>query len=903
MKKLLGIALLFLGMSVQAQTVKGTVEDENGEPLLAATVMILQQKDSVLASFAVTDQLGKFEIKNVARGAYILRINFVGYEAFNKAITVAGEDIQIGKVEMKVALMEELVVEAEADPITLKQDTIEYNAASFKTRTNASVEDLLKKLPGLEVDREGNITAEGESVNRVLVDGKEFFGDNPKMATKNLPAESVDKIQVFDQKSRFAQFTGIDDDNDVKTINLSLKDSHKRGTFGTIRGGYGTDERYDAGASINQFRDDNQFSFIGNLNNNNNAGDTQSQQGGFGGGGGSNSNTGFVTTRSGGLNYNRDYEKVKIRSNYNINQSEGINITETERTNFQNDGSFDTNSSSDSRSKSTAHELNLTAEYKFDDTQDLQIENRVSFTDSESSSISATENIELGTVLSSSSNDQNTESNSHNINSTLTYRKKLGKPGRSVISELSFSDQDNDSNVDLYSVSDLGSGDQIVEQDRITDNYSTTIGAELSYTEPIGTNKYLEVRYERNLTDGGNNAGFYDLTEAGLVFNEAQSSFYERKYDYSRVGMTFNYRADQFSVNFGSNYQFSELEGIFPESDQENFVNEFNRVLPFARINYNGPNGMTGWRLNYTTALNEPSITQLQPVPDYTDSLNITVGNPELNAEYSHRFRLRFRFFDQFTQTTLFAFVNYTYTLDDIITSRTIDDESRAQTTMPVNARDAHRWQATASFSRPFRAPLFKDKFRLNLNNSWTDTRNFTVIDEVFSETRTINNTVRVSVENIEKELVDWAVGLTYNTGKTEGANSDANQDFTNQTYYADLTFFFTDKLSLTSKFDFENYGSASFAGDQVVRLWQASIQQNFLKNDRGELKLSAFDILNENRGISRNTNVNYIEEQRTASIGTYYMLTFTYRLSAFGDNDSTSFGFPGGGRNFNGPR
>ena len=234
----------------------------------------------------MTGPEGSFVLKNISRGKYILRANYVGYVPIDAFVEVGSEDINVGILVLQPTELAEVIVEGETVPITLKKDTIEYNAAAFETRTNATVEDLLKKLPGMEVERDGTIKSQGENVNQVLVDGKEFFGKDPKMATKNLPADAVSKVQVFDQKSEFAQFSGVDDGNDIKTINLELKEDHRKGTFGTLTGGYGTDSRYQLSANVNQFREDNQFTFVGRHNNINEQGFSTGEyitfMGGFG---------------------------------------------------------------------------------------------------------------------------------------------------------------------------------------------------------------------------------------------------------------------------------------------------------------------------------------------------------------------------------------------------------------------------------------------------------------------------------------------------------------------------------------------------------------------------------------------------------------------------------------------
>ncbi len=902
MKKVILIIFVLMVSAGHAQTIKGVVQDEDGEPLFSATVMLLQAEDSILASFAMSDAEGLFEIKRVPKGDYLLRLNFVGYKTFDKVLKVADQDIDLGTVNLELELLDEVVVEGEAIPITMKKDTIEYNAAAFATKPNAVVEDLLRKLPGVEVERDGTVRSQGETVDKVLVDGKEFFGDDPQMATKNLPADAVNKVQVFDQKSEFSQFSGIDDGNETKTINLTLNEDHKKGTFGTIGGGYGTDERNQLSANINQFREDNQFSFIGKHNNINEQGFSISDyirfMGGLGnmsGGSGRISiggnsglpisnglSDGFVTTSAGGLNYNRDFNKTEIRSSYTFSRIENINNRFTDRTNFVNDEAFDTEESSNTTSIGKNHNVTFNVKHELNKFHDIQMRNSIGFQDGEVSNLTNTLNSsDLGS--SSSLSDYNSLGNGFNLNSSLMFRKRFSKIGRTFITELRFSNQLNDTEYLLNTL--INPGSVVNNQEQFTDNRSNTFGAEISYTEPIGKSKYLELRYERNVTNGENDKDFYDLNAGSRTFNDALSSFFDRQFDYNRTGLSFNYAKEDFRITAGTNYQFSKLDGVESEATNSSVSKNFNRTLPFARINYEISSSM-GVRFDYRTRLNVPTITQLQPVADNSNPLNVYAGNPALDAEYIHSAQFNFRYFDQFSSTSLFSFIDVSYTLDNIVTSRTVDNTNFSQFSTPVNADNSLTITNYTSFSRPLK--FAKTRFRIS--NRIAMNEGFTIINDVTSETTNTNNTFSLSFENLKKKIVDWNLGTNFTTGKTEGSQEASNQDFTNQTYYLDVTISFLKKWSVTSSFDYRVFESASFTDNQEIKLWEASIQKTFLKNDRGELKASVFDILNQNQGINRTTNFNFIEEERIASLGTYYMLSFTYRLSAFDENRGFSF-------------
>ncbi|MEP5614245.1 MAG: outer membrane beta-barrel protein, partial [Cyclobacteriaceae bacterium] len=726
------------------------------------------------------------------------------------------------------------------------------------------------------------------------------------MATKNLPADAVNKVQVFDRKSEFSQFSGVDDGNESKTINLTLKEDHKKGTFGNLGGGLGTDTRNQFSANINQFREDNQFSLIAKQNNINEQGfsisDYISFMGGLGnmsGGSGRISiggnsglpisnglSDGFITTSAGGLNFNRDLnEETEIRSSYTFSRIENSTDRFTDRTNFVNDEVFDTDENSNTKSVGTNHNLNLNIKHEFDKSQDIQVRNSIGFQNGDVENVTSTINTsDLGS--STSLSDYSSIGSGFNLTSSLMYRKRFSKIGRTFITEFSFSNQLNDSDYLLNTL--INPGATATNQEQLSDNRSRTFGAEISYTEPIGKSKYLEFRFERSITTGENDKDFYDLAAGSRVFNSTLSSLFERRFEYNRTGLSFNYAKEDFRVTAGSNYQFSTLDGEELSLNSSEISKDFNRTLPFARVNYDFSTSV-GVSLNYNTRLNVPSITQLQPVADNSNPLNVYEGNPALDAEYIHSARLNFRFFDQFSSTSLFSFIDVSYTLDNIVTSRTIDNSNFSQLSRPVNADNSMTISNYTSFSRPIK--FAKTRFRIS--NRIAMNEGFTIINDITSETTNTNNTLSISFENLKKKVVDWNVGTDYTTGKTDGSQEVSSQDFTNQTYYLDVTISFLKKWSVSSNFDYRIFESASFSDDQEVQLWEASIQRNFMKNDRGELKASVFDILNQNQGINRTTNFNFIEEERITSIGTYYMLSFTYRLSAFQQDNSFSVRTP----------
>ena len=883
------LSFLFLnGLLAFSQNIVGTVRD-NDEGLIGATAMLLGASDSVIHSFAISDATGKFVINKAFNGDYILQVNFVGFKTFSKKVTVKGNDVVIGEVQMETDLLDDLIVEGERIPIEMKKDTIEYNASTFKTKPNAVVEDLLKKLPGVEVDRNGGIKAQGEEVNKVLVDGKEFFGDDPLMATKNLEADAIDKVQVFDKKSEFAEFSGIDDGNEQKTINLALKDDRKQGTFGRVGAGGGTDETFRLDANINQFRKDNQFSLITKHNNINeqgfSIGDYITFMGGMsnlsGGGGGFSINSsvpigddisnGFVTTSVAGVNLNRDFsEKNELQSNYlfsRINNIQKITTTTSYLDGFQN-----IDQSSESESLANMHQLNLNFKTKLSDASDIQIKNSISFdsggSDGESYTETTTTVIEKTKSVSSSTRD------ALNLNSRLIFRQRFSKSGRTFMAEGRVNRNEKDAEGTLSRNSDNDALD--LEQETNSTSFTTILGTEISFTEPIGKSKYLELRLEHENTINEDDQLIYDVSGGGRVIDPLQTQLFTRDYISNTGGLSFNYVKDKVKFTFGSNYEFGDLTGTVARNNS--LKRDFDAGLPYVRTSYDFSNSMN-LIFNYSTSQLVPTIRQLQPVLDLSSPTYQYKGNPDLNASYVHTAQINFHLFDQFTSKNFFVMMTTTIIERNIVNARERVVGSNLQLSQPINSGKAVNLTNYASFSGRIRFA----KLQYRVSNQLSKNTGNTISENSVFETRTIINTMDVSIENAKKEKIDWVIGVRIIGNDTKSEDTEtANQSLSNTAYYNDVTWYFAKKWSFTSNFDLTLYSDEGIGGGSEVYLWKTSLQRNFLKNDRGQFKFSVFDMLNQNLGINQTANTLLIQEQRIESLGRYFMIGLTYKLSNY---------------------
>ncbi|HET9053943.1 MAG TPA: TonB-dependent receptor, partial [Cyclobacteriaceae bacterium] len=427
MRLLVLLTAVFAAQALYAQkiTVKGKLVDSSEIPLPMATILFLNPKDSTLLNFGSTNKDGLFEVKNLNRAEYLFKVTYIAQAPLYVMISPKPEeviiDLGIQKMEPESTLLGEMEIRGARAPVTIKKDTIEFNAGSFKTQPNAVVEDLIKKMPGMEVDNDGTIRAQGETVQRVTVDGKEFFGRDPKLATRNLPADAVEKVQVFDRKSDQAQFTGIDDGQREKTINLELKEEKRNGMFGNAIGGYGTDNRFMGKLSLNRFSKGQQLSVVGTANNINEQGfsfdDYMTFTGGAnafaGGGGGTRTITigggggggagmqlgggqtnGLMNTYGGGVNFNKDLSrKTKLNANYFVNYLDHDIIQETDREYFNTTNFKYYRDSTIQRSTNLNHRLNVIVDHEFDSANSVKWTNSVTYSDTESEQINGSKNM------------------------------------------------------------------------------------------------------------------------------------------------------------------------------------------------------------------------------------------------------------------------------------------------------------------------------------------------------------------------------------------------------------------------------------------------------------------------------------------------------------------------------
>lgn len=888
------------GMATAQSRLKGTILDDDKKPVQFVSVALLHPADSTLAHFGISNADGYFEIKNVAPGSYLMQAALMGYKTVWRSVNMrAGTDSTIAMIlHSSAKSLGEVEVSAERVPIQIKKDTVEYDAGAFKTKPDAAAEDLLKKLPGVEVDRAGNVKAQGENVKKVLVDGKEFFGDDPKTATKNLPADAVKKVQVYDKKSDQSEMTGIDDGERERTINFVLKDNKKSAWLGDVTAGAGTDNHAQASAKVFRFTKVNQLAALGMMNNINRFGFSLGDYLGFSGGlhfmndddgggmllGGDNSMpvdfgqpvTGLVTSGAAGLNFTHEKTKNhRFNISYMGNGSQKLLDQVGYSRNFTPTSSFTQRDTLDEKNRNDVHRLNFLWRLP-DSTQNLKITGSAQWQlgFDRSHNFSA---LRRGDTLGSRINGFSLD-NGQNIAGTLgaDYLKKFSGHWRlfrinanaAVSGDLRHSVNDNVTQLfDFPFVSQTRLYRDVEKQRRAGNATARTV-------RDLGDKFFIEGIARAGETDNAYTRKQRTAPGDQYVIDSLSGDFLTR-YRFVQPALALRRNTSKQQVRISAAVEFSQLEN--------HLANELlgtKSYLFFVPAAYWENNYRTGSRMGvyYNSSVNTPSAEQLFPLTDYSNPLQVFRGNPDLRPEQQHQLHLDWSRFDQFSFTSLFVGVNGTYTHDHFNWKRNIN-AALVQELSLVNVPDDYRAGINAEFSTPIRK--LGINFSVSAEESWN--RGLNIIDDQTNVNTNLSHELHVSVDNRKKEKVDLTVGGSVKLSDAHySIRQSLNNRYTSYGGYMEFNWTPNDKWNIGLTADLTNYGSSSFDGSIFVPLVSAECSRYILKNNRGVITLEGFDLLNKNTGLERVSDVNYLLEQQSSIIRRYVLLSFKYRINKF---------------------
>ena len=915
MRQLYCLLLISLPGFLLAQTftINGTIQDEQGQILPGAVVQLEYPWEEVIQS-KVTTQTGTFTFDNIEQGGYQIRISFLSYETQVLECNITSKNYEFGAIQLQKSNLElnEFEVKEKAPLAQIIDDTTQYNASSFKTLKDASTGDLLEKMPGIS-NNNGELQAQGEKVERVLVDGKPFFGNDPKAAVQNIPAEMVDKIQIYDQKSQQAQFTGFDDGETSKTINIITKSDRKAGQFGRIYGGIGDDGKYKGGGNASLFNGDQRISVIGQSNNINIQnfssedllGISGSSKGRRGGGSwrGGNSNfsvpqsNGISQTHALGFNYNDQLgEKVKFSASYFGNLSENQLVENTQRYFVgRQENQVYTEDYISTRDNSN-HRLNMDFNWEIDSLNSINIRPRLSLQTSAENSFTDSNTEFLSDALNTSNNDYQSELLGYNFRNNILWRKKFKDKKNTFSLNINTTINNNDSDSRQRSDNILYvpvESNDIIDQETAFTSLGWQIRNNATYTIPhkefgmfsISANYDIEEERISNYTYGLDSISNTYSKVDDLLSGENN---YFTHTQYVNAGYNFRKGRDVF-VLARLRAQTAQLSGeeIYPQSST--LDKSFQALLPFvfARINISKTENL---RIFYRSSANLPSGNELNYILNNSNPIQLSIGNPALNQSISHRVFFRYQKTDAEKANLFYANVGLTYTNNYIGTAlylpgseapilSQLDVPRSAQLSQSVNL-DGY-WSSNGYIT--YGLPLSKLRSNLNLSLNGAYIRRPGLINEEYNYSNNTNAGFGLGLSSNFSDQLDFNLSskTSYNwVVNTIQEQLDAN--FINQSTSFKFAWVLKERLITRSNITHQYYNGLSDNLNQSFFLWSASIGLKMLKDQQGELAIEVFDILNQNQAIVRNVTEVYYEDVQSNVLQQFFMLSFTYNFKNF---------------------
>ncbi|GAB3908153.1 TonB-dependent receptor [Larkinella knui] len=987
------VFLLTSTTSLFAQTnqLTGKFVDPRNGALVGVPIILTAQQDTTQKQYTVTDTSGVFTFLNLNPEAYRVKATYLGFQDYDQVITITQPIQNLGNITLAEdsKTLKEVVVKGQIPPAQQKGDTLQLNAEAFKVTRDATTEDLIKKMPGITVEN-GTVKAQGEDVQQVLVDGKIFFGDDPSIALRNLPAEVVDKIEIFDRLSDQAQFTGFNDGQTSKTINIVTRGDRQNGTFGRVYAGYGTNDTYSAGGNVNMFNGARRFSIVG-LSNNINQQNFSSQDltgvassGGGGGGGGGRGGagggrggaggggnrgggggqggggadnflvgqqSGINKTNSIGLNFSDDWGKhVTIRGSYFFNNSNNSNAqTVFRRYTLTENASQNYFENSRTSSHNYNHRLDFRLEYTINSNNSLLITPRLRWQNNNASSNvqgitylagdSTSENPTLGNnfnpilppdslLLNRSNTDYANRTRAFNFSNNILFRHRFAKRGRSL--SLNFGNQistqtSNNSQLSLNEYFTGKTPDQRIQQQTNNNTPSYQYSLNAAFTEPLSKLSQLQLNYTTTYrySDATKRTNRYNpATQRYDQLDSLLSNTFQNDYLTNQAGVGYNYRSPKMGLNVNLNYQRADLlsDQIFPLNNDVRA--HFNNLLPSGMLDIKLSTD-SRIRLFYRTNTQAPGVTQLQNVLDNSNPLFLTLGNPNLKQSYSHNVSARYQLTKPVKGRSLFVFINMGSTNNYIGNSTVISNGTATlpngtilgqgvQLTRPVNLSGLWNLRTFVTYSTPLK--FIKSNISVNVGNSYGTSPS--LINNQVNNANTMTWSQGVNLSSNISQKLDFFLSYSGNFNDVKySLQAQNNNKYYFQVLSGRINWIFGPGLVLQSDVSNQKYTGFNGSINQQYTLWNAAVGKKFLKDQRGELKVSVFDLLKQNNSLNVTQTDTYVENSRAQVLQRYFMLTFTYNLRQFKAAASPARGtdrpdgqnwrdggggggrFPGGGR------
>lgn len=917
--------LSFDALAQNPPSVRGRVSDKNSlQPLQGVSVAVL--KDSKVIGGTASNERGFFMIENLKPDTYALQFTFIGYQTKKQVLILGEEPKMLGTILLEVdnQKLKEVTVQTTQIRVEQKGDTTSINADAYKVNSDATAEDLVKKMPGITVEN-GQVKAQGEDLKKVLVDGKEFFGDDAQMALRNLPAEVVDKVQIFDRMNDQAQFTGFRDGNTDKTMNILTKNGKNQGAFGKVYAGYGTDERYQAGLTLNYFKNSRRITLLGMSNNINQQ--NFSMQDLFGSSGGrmgamiANRNSGggrmpsmpgsggmgdfmvgqqpgIAKTHSTGINYTDKWGKnTNVQASYFFNQSNTYTEKVINRNFLVNPEIKQLYSDSTvTDNDNFNHRFNLRLEHAFDTMNALIFTPKFNYQGADLFSNQYAQNSVQDTFLNSTQTNSTIQNRGYNAGGSLLYRHKFNKQGRTISANIGadFNRRNSETNQDSRNTF-LDSLGGIVNKGFRQFAENTTNGnsynGNITYTENISAASQLSLGYNPsiafNLADRLTRR-FDSTSMEYTVVDSILSNTFDNTVTTHKIVLGYNYNKGKYSISAGLTQQFLTLASIQSFPIENSFEKPFSNFLPSANVQYKLSQTKT-LRLAYRTNTNTPSVNQLQNVIDNSNPLLLSAGNPTLKQEYSHTLIFRYGSNNWQNAQSLFVFAMVNFIEDYIAnanftstgTDRVIEGiyvPRGSQLTLPVNQKGYFNSRSFATYGIPLKK--LKSNLNLNLGVNYSKVPGLVNAQTNFANTFNINSGF-VLGSNIS-EKVDFTLSHNANISLVQNTLiENTNNNFFINASSLKVNLIPYSGWVLTTDLTYNNYQGLDAGFNQDFLLWNAGVGYKFLKK-LAEVRLTVFDLLNQNASINRTVTETYIEDNRSNVLRRYFMLTFTYNIRRF---------------------
>jgi hypothetical protein len=883
MRKLLLIVCIVTLCSLNAWTQQlhtarvtgGVMEKETHQPLVNASVTLLFAKDSTRAAFTFTDRQGRFVMPGIAAGTYKIYITYLGYKALLQPVQVAPADtlIELGSLHLQqtgVNLRAIEIIEPRF-PLVMKKDTLEFNAGYYKTWENALMEELLRKLPGIQVDRNGAITVNGTPVNRLFIDGKPFLGNDVRLAIQSLPADMVNRIQLIDRKSDEAQFTGIEDGQREKVINITVRQDHRQQFFGKVAAGYGTDQRYEGNGNLNRFGDGEQLSFIGSADNINNPA--------FLDGGQAPKSNGINKAWNAGANYSKDFgKKWSLSSSYTAKADRIENRMISARQNILPDTTFYYNQNSRTQDNTTNHAANARLAFQPDSMHMLTIEGNYSQTLGNSNLQNSYESLSSTRQLANYGDVHNSlHSTMPVLGMAASFSKRFKKKGQSLIVNIRAGNVNNrqkgfNRSGSIFIQPGGDTLEDTINQYNSRGNRQRVSQLYLIYTMPVFKSYYLQLMYLHSRMHNTADKYTFDYNpgkKAYDILNDSLSNVFENTSRSHYTTLTLQTQREKYDFSLGATLYLNTLHSNV--SGQPPLIKHGSRLYPKVFFNYTFTNNKK-LHIVYMGTPEVPGAQQLQPVPDNSNPLYIQLGNPGLRMWLTHRVQIQYEALNPATMRTFSVNANTQVDAGKIINASWYDSLGR-QINQPVNVYGAYN--TTINISNSF--PLKKMQTAINTNTAFNYARDIGYVNGEKGYTHNLGVHQTIGFNYTHKTLWDLGVNgdFSYN-GVRYSLLRDNNTNFFNYAFSLNGGLHLPLGLSIYADFSYALNAGLAAGYNQDIALLNAYVAKT-LAHNKAVLKLHGFDLLGRNVAVMRNVGQNYIEDTQNAVLQRFFMCSFTW--------------------------